>query len=33
LRVVLICYAMQKQLACLPWRNGITSPAGWLIFC
>jgi hypothetical protein len=33
LRVLLICYAMQKQLVCRPWRDGITRSAGWLTFC
>ena len=33
LRVVLICYRMQKQLICRPWRDGIPKSAGWLTFC
>ena len=33
LRVVLICYAMHKQLVCRPWRDGIPRSAGWLTFC
>ena len=32
LRVVLICYAMQKQLVCRPW-EGIVGSARWLTFC
>jgi len=33
LRVVLICYAMQKQLVCRPRMDGIAGSAGWLTFC